>query len=109
MGSVAAQRSDLVIATSDNPRSESSSSILEEIAQGFQNHSTPFKLIEDRREAIALALRSAGPGDLVAIAGKGHEGTQTLRGKKLPFDDRLVAREILRDMERRGGGSHAHP
>ncbi len=109
MGSVAAQRSDLVIATSDNPRSESPSSILEEIAQGFRNHSTPFKLIEDRREAIGLALRSAGPGDLVAIAGKGHEGTQTLRGKKLPFDDRLVAREILRDVERRGGGSHAHP
>jgi len=109
MGSVAAQRSDLVIATSDNPRSESPSGILEEIAQGFRNHSTPFKLIEDRREAIGLALRSAGPGDLVAIAGKGHEGTQTLRGKKLPFDDRLVAREILRDVERRGGGSHAHP
>ena len=109
MGSVAAQRSDLVIATSDNPRSEPPSGILDEIAQGFKNHSTPFKLIVDRRAAIDLALRSAGPGDLVVIAGKGHEATQTIREKKLPFDDRLVAREILRDLTRPGGGSHAHP
>jgi UDP-N-acetylmuramoyl-L-alanyl-D-glutamate--2,6-diaminopimelate ligase len=109
MGSVAAQRSDLVIATSDNPRSESPSGILDEIAQGFRNHTTPFKLIVDRREAIAVALRSAAPGDLVAIAGKGHEGTQTIRERKLPFDDRAVAREILRDLGRLGGGSHAHP
>lgn len=109
MGSVAAQRSDLVIATSDNPRSESPSGILDEIAQGFRNHPTPFKMIVDRREAIDAALRSAGPGDLVAIAGKGHEGTQTIRERKLPFDDRAVAREILKDLGRLGGGSHAHP
>ncbi len=109
MGSVAAQRSDLVIATSDNPRSEPPSGILDEIAQGFKNHTTPFKLVVDRRQAIDLALRSAGPGDLVAIAGKGHEGTQTIREKKLPFDDRVVAREILKDLGRLDGGSHAHP
>ena len=109
MGSVAAQRSDLVIATSDNPRSESPAGILEEIAQGFRNHTTPFKLIADRREAIEQALRSAGPGDLVAIAGKGHEATQTIREKKLPFDDRVVAKGILRDLGRLGGGTHAHP
>lgn len=109
MGSVAAQRSDLVIATSDNPRSEPPRGILDEIAQGFKNHSTPFKLILDRREAIDLALRSAGPDDLVVIAGKGHEGTQTIREKKLPFDDRLVAKEILGSLGRLGGGSHAHP
>jgi UDP-N-acetylmuramoyl-L-alanyl-D-glutamate--2,6-diaminopimelate ligase len=109
MGSVAAQRSDLVIATSDNPRSEPPSGILDEIAQGFRNHTTPFKLVVDRREAIELALRSAGPGDLVAIAGKGHEATQTIREKKLPFDDRVVAKEILRDLGRLDGGSHAHP
>jgi UDP-N-acetylmuramyl tripeptide synthase len=109
MGSVAAQRSDLVIATSDNPRSEPPGGILDEIAQGFRNHSTPFKLIADRKEAIDLALRSASPGDLVVIAGKGHEATQTIRDKKLPFDDRLVARELLKDLERVEGRSHAHP
>jgi UDP-N-acetylmuramoyl-L-alanyl-D-glutamate--2,6-diaminopimelate ligase len=109
MGSVAAQRSDLVIATSDNPRSEPPGGILEEIAQGFRNHPTPFKLVEDRREAIDLAIRSAQPGDVVVIAGKGHEATQTIRDKKLPFDDRLVARAILRDLGALGGGSHARP
>ncbi len=108
MGSVAAQRSDLVIATSDNPRSEPPQGILDEIAQGFKNHATPFKLIVDRREAIETALRAAGPGDLVAIAGKGHEATQTIRERKLPFDDRLVAREILKRLGQ-DGGAHAHP
>jgi len=63
----------------------------------------------DRREAIELALRSAQPGDLVAIAGKGHEATQTVREKKLPFDDRLVAKDILSELVGPGGGSHAHP
>ncbi len=109
MGSVAAQRSDLVIATSDNPRTESPGSILDEVAQGFKNHSTPFRLIVDRREAIELALLSAGPDDLVVIAGKGHEATQTVRGRKLPFDDRAVARELLRDRGLAGGGADAHP
>ena len=109
MGSVAAQRSDLVIATSDNPRSEPPQGILDEIAQGFKNHTTPFKLIADRREAIEVALRAAGPGDLVAIAGKGHEATQIIRERRLPFDDRLVAKEILRTLGQDGGGTHAHP
>lgn len=108
MGSVAAQRSDLVIATSDNPRSEPPQGILDEIAQGFKNHATPFKLIADRREAIETAIRAARPGDIVAIAGKGHEATQTIREKRLPFDDRLVAREILREQSQ-GGASLAHP
>lgn len=109
MGSVAAQRSDIVIATSDNPRSESPSGILDEIAQGFKNHTTPFKLIVDRRDAIESALRSAQPDDVVVIAGKGHEATQTIREKKLPFDDRHVAREILKDIGDKSGGAHAHP
>jgi UDP-N-acetylmuramoyl-L-alanyl-D-glutamate--2,6-diaminopimelate ligase len=108
MGSVAAQRSDLVIATSDNPRSEPPQGILDEIAQGFKNHATPFKLIVDRRAAIEAALRAAGPGDLVAIAGKGHETTQTIRGKKLPFDDRLIAKEILKTLGQ-SGGADARP
>ena len=109
MGSVAAQRSDLVIATSDNPRTESPGSILNEVAQGFRNHSTPFKLVVNRREAIEIALRSAAPEDLVVIAGKGHESTQTIGGRKRPFDDRLVVREILRAFGNEDGVTHAHP
>ena len=109
MGSVAAQRSDLVIATSDNPRSEPPHGILDEIAQGFKNHTTPFKLIVDRREAIEAALRAAAPGDLVVIAGKGHEGIQVVRDKKLPFDDRQTVREILKDLLGEQGGENARP
>jgi len=109
MGSVAAQRSDLVIATSDNPRSEPPNGILDEIAQGFKNHTTPFKLIADRREAIDTALHAAQSGDLVVIAGKGHEGIQIIRDKRVPFDDRQVAREILRDLVGKNGGPHARP
>lgn len=109
MGSVAAQRSDLVIATSDNPRSEPPHGILDEIAQGFKNHTTPFKLIVDRREAIEAALRAAAPGDLVVIAGKGHEGIQVVRDKKLPFDDRQTVREILKDRLGERGGENARP
>lgn len=108
MGAVAAQRSDLVIATSDNPRSEPPAGILDEIAQGFRNRTTPFRLIVDRREAIETALRLAEPGDVVAIAGKGHEATQTIRERKLPFDDRLVTREILQSLGH-AGGADAHP
>ena len=101
MGAVAAQRSDLVIATSDNPRTEPPESILAEIEQGLRQFATPYKLIVDRRDAIEAALLAAQPGDVVLIAGKGHETTQTIRDRKLPFDDRLVAQEILRNA--RGG------
>jgi UDP-N-acetylmuramoyl-L-alanyl-D-glutamate--2,6-diaminopimelate ligase len=107
MGSVAAQRSDLVIATSDNPRTEDPAGILAEIAQGFKNQPAPFHLVVDRREAIEIAIRAARSGDAVVIAGKGHEATQTIRDKKLPFDDRLVAREILQALMAEAGGAHA--
>jgi UDP-N-acetylmuramoyl-L-alanyl-D-glutamate--2,6-diaminopimelate ligase len=96
MGAVAAQHSDVVVATSDNPRSEPPESILEEIAQGFRNAASQTSLVVDRAEAIERALRAARPGDAVIIAGKGHETTQTLRTGKIPFDDRHVARGALR-------------
>ena len=90
-------------------RSEPPHGILDEIAQGFKNHTTPFKLIVDRREAIEAALRAAAPGDLVVIAGKGHEGIQVIRDKKLPFDDRQTVREILKDLLGERGGENARP
>lgn len=96
MGAVAAQRSDLVIATSDNPRSESPAAILDEIKQGFAHRATETRLVVDRREAIGVAIDAASEGDVVVIAGKGHETTQTLHTGKIPFDDRQVAREALR-------------
>jgi UDP-N-acetylmuramoyl-L-alanyl-D-glutamate--2,6-diaminopimelate ligase len=98
MGEVAARLGDAVFVTSDNPRSEEPESILKEIVSGIKKgfaggeaHAT----IPDRREAIGAALASARGGDLVVIAGKGHEAYQILRDRTIPFDDRVVAREAL--------------
>ncbi len=96
MGAVAARLSDLVVLTSDNPRSEPPEAILEEIRRGIPPARAEDTLVlPDRREAIARALETAGPGDVVVIAGKGHEAYQVLRERSVPFDDRQVAREAL--------------
>jgi UDP-N-acetylmuramoyl-L-alanyl-D-glutamate--2,6-diaminopimelate ligase len=103
MGAVAARLSDLVVLTSDNPRSEDPERIIEEIRRGIASGAdrgraggAPQVLsIVDRREAIERAIRLARPGDLVLIAGKGHERTQTIGSRVLPFDDAEVAREAL--------------
>jgi UDP-N-acetylmuramoyl-L-alanyl-D-glutamate--2,6-diaminopimelate ligase len=102
MGAVAARLSDVVVLTSDNPRSEDPDRIIEEIHRGIaaggqkSSAQTPLVLtIPDRRAAVERALREARPGDLVLVAGKGHERTQTIGGRVLPFDDVEVAREAL--------------
>ena len=96
MGAVASRLSDLVIATSDNPRSEPPEAILQEIGRGMPaGRAAQTEVIVDRREAIARALELAGPGDVVVIAGKGHETYQVLRDRTVPFDDRQVALDAL--------------
>jgi UDP-N-acetylmuramoyl-L-alanyl-D-glutamate--2,6-diaminopimelate ligase len=96
MGAVAARLSDVVVVTSDNPRSEPPEAILEEIQRGMNGTRRAQRhVIVDRREAIGRALGMAGPGDAVVIAGKGHETYQVLRDRTIPFDDRQVAREAL--------------
>jgi len=97
MGAVAARLSDVVVLTSDNPRSEPPESILEEIQRGMNGGRSADRrhVISDRREAIARALSLAEPGDAVVIAGKGHETQQVLRDRSVPFDDRQVARDLL--------------
>jgi UDP-N-acetylmuramoyl-L-alanyl-D-glutamate--2,6-diaminopimelate ligase len=93
MGAAAAKHADAVVITSDNPRSEDPEAIIAAIAQGAPDATR----IADRREAIEHAIAGAGPGDVVVIAGKGHETYQEVAGGvKLPFDDREVAREALR-------------
>ena len=98
MGEVATTYSDVTFVTSDNPRSEPPdaimSAIMTGVAAGAQVHA-----IRDRREAISEALRTANRGDVVLIAGKGHEVTQTIGDVVVPFDDREVAREILENMQ----------
>jgi UDP-N-acetylmuramoyl-L-alanyl-D-glutamate--2,6-diaminopimelate ligase len=93
MGEVASTLADLVIVTSDNPRSEQPDAIVTEIAAGAKRDVT---LLVDRRAAIEAAVGWARPGDVVVIAGKGHEQGQEARGEKTPFDDREVARDALR-------------
>src|SRR5688500_14742488 len=96
MGAVATRLSDVVIVTSDNPRSEPPEAILEEIQRGMNGgRGAEYHAIVDRRDAIARALELAGPDDVVVIAGKGHETYQVVRDKQLPFDDRQVARDLL--------------
>jgi UDP-N-acetylmuramoyl-L-alanyl-D-glutamate--2,6-diaminopimelate ligase len=94
MGSVAAARSDLAIVTSDNPRSEEPLAIIEDVLQGA---GTGVEVDPDRRSAIRRAVALAAPGDVVVIAGKGHEQGQEVDGVLHPFDDREVAREALRE------------
>ncbi len=103
MGAVAARLSDVVIVTSDNPRSEPPEAIIEEIQLGMNGGRKSGRLaIVDRREAIRCALDMAGAQDAVVIAGKGHETVQVLRDRTVPFDDRQVVRELLGE---RGAGA----
>jgi UDP-N-acetylmuramoyl-L-alanyl-D-glutamate--2,6-diaminopimelate ligase len=94
MGAVAERGADLLWVTSDNPRSEAPRAIIEEILAGVA-HRDEVHVEPDRAEAIGQALASAQPGDLVLIAGKGHEAYQIVGIERRPFDDRLVAREAL--------------
>ena len=95
MGRVAGQHSDVVVITSDNPRTEDPLKIIEEIEIGVKDAGKLFRSISDRRVAISEAIREARSGDVVIIAGKGHETYQIVGNEKFHFDDREVAAEAL--------------
>jgi UDP-N-acetylmuramoyl-L-alanyl-D-glutamate--2,6-diaminopimelate ligase len=112
MGEVAGKYSDLVVLTSDNPRTEDPLMIIEEVEKGFQVLSLEewdrnrieawrskkgYLKVPDRREAIRMAIRLAQPEDTVLIAGKGHEDYQIIGKKRIPFDDRVEARKALEE------------
>lgn len=98
MGHVAGEGSDVVFLTSDNPRSEDPEAILDDIVPGIESTGTRYIREADRSRAIRMALMEARPGDIVLLAGKGHEKTQTLRSGTIPFDDVTVALEVLRGL-----------
>jgi UDP-N-acetylmuramoyl-L-alanyl-D-glutamate--2,6-diaminopimelate ligase len=98
MGKVAVDRADVVVVTSDNPRSEEPLAVIQDILQGT---GLDVEIDPDRRSAIARAISLAEPGDVVVVAGKGHEQGQEIAGRKEPFDDRDVAREALQLLGRR--------
>jgi UDP-N-acetylmuramoyl-L-alanyl-D-glutamate--2,6-diaminopimelate ligase len=98
MGQAAGEGSSLVVATSDNPRSEDPLAILAEIEPGLKASGVQYTVEPDRTAAIALALKAAQAGDVVLIAGKGHEKEQILAGRTIPFDDAQIALSALADL-----------
>jgi UDP-N-acetylmuramoyl-L-alanyl-D-glutamate--2,6-diaminopimelate ligase len=98
MGQAAGTGSDFVVATSDNPRSEDPMAILAEIEPGLKASGAKYTIEPDRAAAIGIALKAAEVGDVVLIAGKGHEREQILAGRTIPFDDAQIALSALREM-----------
>ena len=96
MGKAAAEASDYVVLTSDNPRSEDPLAIMNDALVGIRRVDVPHIIEPDRATAIARALKEAREGDVVILAGKGHETYQVLKDRTIPFDDRAVARDVLR-------------
>ncbi|MBO4374365.1 MAG: UDP-N-acetylmuramoyl-L-alanyl-D-glutamate--2,6-diaminopimelate ligase [Lachnospiraceae bacterium] len=95
MGEVSGKLSDLTIITSDNPRFEEPQAIMEDIETGIKKTDGKYIMIIDRKEAIAYAINHAQDGDVIVLAGKGHEDYQEIRGNKYPMDERELIREIL--------------
>jgi len=93
MGGVASRLADFSILTSDNPRSEQPGAILDDIRRGFA--SAACEVIEDRRQAIGRGIELVQDGDILLIAGKGHEDYQILNDRTIDFDDRQVARRFI--------------
>lgn len=95
MGAIAADNADYVIVTSDNPRTEDPMEIINEILPGLKNKRTPYKVICDRREAIGWAIDKAQPGDVILLAGKGHEDYQVIGHERIHMDEREIVAEYL--------------
>ena len=95
MGEVSGRLADLTIITSDNPRDEEPQAIIDDIKIGISKTAGHYVEIADRKEAIAYAIHHGQPGDIIVLAGKGHEDYQEIKGKKYPMDERDLIREIL--------------
>jgi UDP-N-acetylmuramoyl-L-alanyl-D-glutamate--2,6-diaminopimelate ligase len=100
MGQAAGAGSDLVVLTSDNPRGEDPLAIIDQVLPGLSGTPATVIVEPDRRHAIGLAIAQAQPGDLVLLAGKGHEKTQTIGERVIPFDDVAIAQQVLRERSR---------
>lgn len=98
MGATAAKLADFCVVTSDNPRTEDPTRIINMVLEGVRSEKTEYVVIENRREAIRYALNIAKKDDVVVLAGKGHENYQEINGIKHPFDEKIIVAEILEDM-----------
>ena len=97
MGEVSGRLADLTIITSDNPRFEEPQDIIEDIKIGMSKTEGKYVEISDRKEAIAYAIDHGEPGDIIVLAGKGHEDYQEIRGVPYPMDERNLIRDILKE------------
>ena len=100
MGRVAGELADYCILTNDNPRYENPKEILAQIEEGICKTECEYIVIENRREAIRHALKQARPGDVIILAGKGHETYQEICGVKYPFDEKVIVGQLLDEMEK---------
>jgi UDP-N-acetylmuramoyl-L-alanyl-D-glutamate--2,6-diaminopimelate ligase len=98
MGEAAGKGSDFAVLTSDNPRSEDPLAIMNDALVGLQKSGAKYTLEPDRRKAIVIAVQHAAPGDIVLLAGKGHEKVQVTKGGSVPFDDVEVAEQCLKGL-----------
>lgn len=99
MGEISGRIADFTIITSDNPRTEEPEKIVEQIEEGIKKTKGKYKIIVDRKEAIEEAIRMANKKDIIVLAGKGHEPYQEIKGKKYPFDERVIVKEIISKIE----------
>jgi UDP-N-acetylmuramoyl-L-alanyl-D-glutamate--2,6-diaminopimelate ligase len=97
MGEVSGKLAELSIITSDNPRNEEPMDIIGDIVTGISRTNGKYVTIPDRKDAIRFAIRNGEPGDIVVLAGKGHEDYQEIKGHKYPMDERVLIREILEE------------
>ena len=100
MGAIGGRMADFCILTSDNARSEDPYAILEMVEEGIRPTGGAYCVIENRRDAIRKALEMAEPGDVIVLAGKGHETYQEVKGVKRPFDEKKIVAELLEEMKR---------
>ena len=95
MGEVSSKLADFTIVTSDNPRNEEPQAIMDDILIGVKKADGKYVMIEDRKEAIRYCMVHAQDGDVIVLAGKGHEDYQEIKGKKYPMDERVLIADIL--------------
>ena len=99
MGEVSGKLADLTIITSDNPRYEDPMDIIADIVTGIEKTSGEYVKIPDRKEAIRYAIENGKKGDIIVLAGKGHEDYQEIEGKKYPMDERVLISEVLEELK----------
>lgn len=102
MGEVSGRVADFTVITSDNPRFEEPLAIIEDIKTGISKTDGEYVIVPDRREAIKYVIKTGQPGDIVILAGKGHEDYQEIKGVKYPMDERVIIAEVLAELKSEG-------